>query len=85
MLPKIDETPGCAAGLVHANDIETLKDSEAKQWDAIKELQKRLPVWVTLMLAGATFVTGSALTYAAMAAKVATYAVMASKVAAAGG
>ena len=51
-------------------DIMNLKNSEKEQWDAIKGLQNRLPVWATLMISVLMFALGATMTYAAFAVKV---------------
>jgi hypothetical protein len=52
-------------------DIRTLKNSDEKQWEAIKNLQNRLPVWATIVLSILTFFLGAAFTYAHFAIEIA--------------
>ena len=49
--------------------IETLKDSDIKQWAAIEKLQNRLPIWATTLISILTFFIGCTTTYAVMLAK----------------
>jgi len=50
-------------------DIANLKKSDDEQWDAIKALQNRLPIWATLVISILTFSLGATLTYASLAIK----------------
>ena len=52
------------------SDIKNLKNSDIDQWQEIKKLQNRLPVWATLLISTLTFFLGCALTYAALAVKI---------------
>lgn len=58
---------------VHTEQIRSLYDSDQKQWSKIdgieKALAKLIPIWVSLVLTLAGFVTGSALTFAGMVIK----------------
>ena len=46
--------------------IKTLKQSDKDQWDAIKSLQNRLPIWATTLISILTFGIGCVSTYAVM-------------------
>jgi len=54
-------------------EVETLKRSDTDQWSAINEIRrymrKLIPVWVVTVLMAASFITGSALTFAGMIIK----------------
>jgi len=50
----------------HEESIKTLKESDKMQWKAIEDLQKRLPVWATLVFSLLTFAIGCVTTYAVM-------------------
>jgi len=50
-------------------EIQNLKDSDIRQWEAIEDLQKRLPVWATIVFSLLTFLLGCSLTYAGLAAR----------------
>ena len=50
----------------HEEAIETLKESDKMQWEAIQKLQDRLPVWATLVFSILTFTIGCVTTYAVM-------------------
>ena len=39
-------------------EIQTLKDSDIKQWAVLDKLQNRLPVWATLVISILTFALG---------------------------
>jgi NO-binding membrane sensor protein with MHYT domain len=41
--------------------METLENSDSRQWDAIERLQSRLPVWATLFISFLTFLLGAAI------------------------
>ncbi|MBN1807186.1 MAG: hypothetical protein JW837_18210 [Sedimentisphaerales bacterium] len=47
------------SGLVKA--IENLEDSDRDQWEAIKKIQNRLPVWATAVISLLTFLLGCSL------------------------
>jgi p-aminobenzoyl-glutamate transporter AbgT len=51
--------------------METLENSDSRQWDSIERLQNRLPVWATLFISFLTFCLGAMATYSALAVKVA--------------
>jgi hypothetical protein len=38
--------------------IETLKQSDKDQWEAIKKIQNRPPVWATVVISLLTFLLG---------------------------
>lgn len=48
----------CTVGAVHTTEIEALKVSDVKQWEAIDQIQNRLPVWATLVISLLTFLCG---------------------------
>ena len=50
----------------HTEAINTLKESEERQWMAIEKLQNRLPVWATMVFSLLTFAIGCVTTYAVM-------------------
>ncbi|MBN1392936.1 MAG: hypothetical protein JW947_09055 [Sedimentisphaerales bacterium] len=56
----------CPAHSGIEKEIETLKESDKKQWEAIDHLRNRLPVWATLLISVLTFALGATLTYAGM-------------------
>ena len=51
-------------------EIKNLKESDKQQWQAIQELQNRLPVWATVVISTLTFFCGAAMTYAALVVKI---------------
>lgn len=53
------------------SEITMLKESDKDQWLAIKDIQKRPPVWATAVISILTFFLGAACTYASMAIKIA--------------
>jgi len=55
----------------HEARIVNLEKQDERQWEAIERLQHRLPVWATMAMSLLTFLLGSALTYAGLAAKIA--------------
>lgn len=61
---------GDANNAVQAEQITQLKNSDKDQWDHItgleKALTKLIPVWTTVVLTLAGFITGSALTFAGL-------------------
>jgi NO-binding membrane sensor protein with MHYT domain len=58
--------PYCGAGIELAQRISGLEASDLRQWEVLDKLQNRLPAWATLVISLLTFITGCALTYAAM-------------------
>ena len=50
--------------------IDTLKNSDERQWAAIEKLQNRLPVWATLLISLLTFFLGCAITVAIQIPKI---------------
>lgn len=56
---------------MHGVEIQHLKVSDKRQWDAIEKLQNRLPVWATVIISLLTFLLGCSVTYAALAVRVA--------------
>lgn len=50
--------PVCAAHSGIESKIQSLEDSDAKQWEAIEKLQNRLPVWATIIISLLTFLLG---------------------------
>lgn len=61
----------CALGQVNAKAVETLECSDENQWKAIKELQKRPPVWATAVISLLSFLLGCSLTYAGLITRMA--------------
>ncbi len=59
-----ETTEAMVAG--HSEAINTLKDSDEKQWKAIEKLQNRLPLWATTLISILTFGMGCVSTYAVM-------------------
>lgn len=55
----------------NAEAISGLKDSDSAQWEAIRTLQTRLPLWATVILMIMSALVGSALTYAAVVVRLA--------------
>ena len=55
------------------NEINTLKKSDDEQWIAINDIRqfmrKLIPIWTATVLMAASFITGSALTFAGMVIK----------------
>ncbi len=47
-------------------EIDTLKESDQRQWDIINKLQNRLPVWATAAISLLTFLLGCSVTYAGL-------------------
>ena len=58
---------------VHDTKIESLEKSDVDQWSHITSVENALrslvPIWVTIVLTSAGFITGSALTFAGMIIK----------------
>ncbi len=58
---------------VITSEMETLKNSDSDQWKAINEIRlfmrKLIPIWTATVLMAASFITGSALTFAGMIIK----------------
>ncbi len=54
---------------INETKIDILEDSNEKQWQAIDELKKRLPVWATTVISLLTFFLGCTTTYAVMLVK----------------
>ena len=50
-------------------EVDTLKESDVKQWAAIEKLRNRLPIWATTLISLLTFFIGCTTTYAIMLAK----------------
>ena len=44
---------------VNEEAINTLKESDKEQWEAINALRKRLPNWATILISVLTFFLGS--------------------------
>jgi hypothetical protein len=55
-------------------EINNLKASDAKQWEAIEQIKNRLPVWGTAIISLLTFLLGASLTYAGLVTRIATVA-----------
>ena len=64
MVEKCEEHSGCIT------EIANLKLSDKEQWEAIKKIQNRPPVWATAVISLLTFLLGCSLTYAGLIAKV---------------
>lgn len=51
-------------------EVATLKRSDTDQWEAISDIRqfmrKLIPIWTATVLMAASFITGSALTFAGM-------------------
>ena len=56
---------------INETEIDTLKDSDSKQWAAIDKLQNRLPIWATTLISLLTFSIGCVTTYAVMLHRIA--------------
>ncbi len=54
---------------VTETEIDTLKDSDIRQWAAIDKLRNRLPIWATTLISVLTFFIGCTTTYAVMLAR----------------
>lgn len=54
---------------VNETEINTLQNSDEKQWLAIEKLQNRLPIWATTVISLLTFFVGCTTTYAVMLAR----------------
>ena len=63
MTEKCDEHSGCVA------EIANLKQSDEKQWQAIKKIQNRPPIWATAVISLLTFLLGCSLTYAGLVSR----------------
>ena len=64
-------TPDCAAGVDLQGRVGRLEQDSDEQWKTINSLRNRLPVWATVVMMVLSGLIGSALTYAAVAAKLA--------------
>lgn len=51
---------------INETQIDTLKESDIKQWAAIEKLRNRLPIWATTLISLLTFFMGCTTTYAVM-------------------
>ncbi len=55
------------------SEVDTLKKSNDEQWGAINDIRlfmrKLIPIWTATVLMAASFITGSALTFAGMVIK----------------
>lgn len=49
--------------------IETLEQSDKDQWEAIKKIQNRPPVWATAVISLLTFLLGCSATYTGVVLK----------------
>jgi hypothetical protein len=61
---KCEEHSGCIT------EIKNLKHSDKEQWDAIKKIQDRLPIWATAVISLLTFLFGCSVTYAGLVVKI---------------
>ncbi len=55
---------------INETEIETLKESDTKQWSAIEKLRNRLPIWATTIISLLTFFIGCLITYVMMLSKI---------------
>ncbi len=55
---------------ISETEIETLKESDTKQWAAIEKLRNRLPIWATTIISLLTFFIGCLTTYVMMLSKI---------------
>ena len=53
---------------VNEEAIRALRHSDNEQWEAIRKLQNRLPIWATTLISVLTFALGCVSTYAVMLA-----------------
>jgi hypothetical protein len=62
---------GCRHHSGLQSEIDNLKDSDTKLWEAVEKLQNRLPVWATVcytsVISLLTFLLGCTITYAKFA------------------
>lgn len=63
-MTKCDDHSGCMA------EIANLKASDKDQWEAIKKIQNRPPVWATAVISLLTFLFGCSLTYASLLSQI---------------
>ena len=74
-----DMTPKCAAGVDTRRRVIRLETDNEDQWNAINKLRDRLPVWATLLFSVISLLLGGALTYAALAGRLAQVGQLAAK------
>ena len=70
-MPPDKDVGVCDAHAAHCVEIQNLKDSDLRQWEVIDRLQNRLPAWATVVISVLTFFLGAAVTYAALAVRLA--------------
>ena len=51
---------------INETEIESLKDSDVRQWALIEKIQNRPPLWATTIMSFMTFLLGCSLTYIVM-------------------
>ena len=68
---NMELTPECAAGVNLQSRVGRLEQDNIDQWKTINSLRNRPPVWTTVVLMALSGLVGSALTYAAVAVKLA--------------
>ncbi len=68
---NMDLVPKCAAGVDLQGRMKSLEKDSDEQWKTINGLRNRLPVWATAVMMVLSAFVGSALTYAAVATKLA--------------
>ena len=51
---------------INETEIESLKDSDIRQWALIEKIQNRPPLWATAIMSFMTFLLGCSLTYIIM-------------------
>ena len=61
----------CPAHSGIESELQMLKESDKKQWEAIEKIMNRPPAYVSIVYAILTFLLGASVTYASMAVKIA--------------
>ena len=51
--------------------IENLESSDHQQWESIKKIQNRPPIWATALISVLTFALGCSITYASLVVRLA--------------
>ena len=67
----LKDGPNCKAGVANQTRLGHLEENDRDQWKAINDLRNRLPIWATAVISLPSFVTGGAMTYAALAVRLA--------------
>lgn len=75
-MPELHEQCPAHSGITEAlqnlyNKDNQLEETDKEQWEQIRRLQNRPPVWTTIVISVLTFALGSALTYASLATRLA--------------